>query len=69
MNQNRILDVQETHAGTLASGCPFCTSMFQDGIKGLGAEETLKMQDIAELVAASMITTGGAGTGDADMQA
>ncbi len=57
MNQNRILDVQETGAGTLASGCPFCTSMFQDGIKGQGAEETLKLQDVAELVAASMLTT------------
>ncbi|MDQ2806532.1 MAG: (Fe-S)-binding protein [Chloroflexota bacterium] len=69
MNQNRILDVQETHAGTLASGCPFCTSMFQDGIKGLGVEDSVKMQDIAELVAASMITTPRDGAGDTGTQA
>ncbi|HMA36727.1 MAG TPA: (Fe-S)-binding protein [Chloroflexia bacterium] len=57
MNQNRIIDVQEVGASTLASSCPFCTSMFQDGIKGQGVEGQLKLQDIAELVAASMITT------------
>jgi Fe-S oxidoreductase len=56
MNQNRIIDVQETGAGTLASSCPFCTSMFQDGIKGQGVEDNLKLQDIAELVQASMVT-------------
>ena len=69
MNQNRILDVQETHAGTLASGCPFCTSMFQDGIKGLGVEDSVKLQDISELVAASMITTPRTDSGDVSTQA
>jgi Fe-S oxidoreductase len=60
MNQNRIIDVQETGAGTLASGCPFCTSMFQDGIKGKGVENDLQLLDLAELVQASMVTGDGA---------
>jgi Fe-S oxidoreductase len=59
MNQNRIIDVQETGAGTLASGCPFCTSMFQDGIKGKGVENDLQLLDLAELVQASMVTGEG----------
>ena len=58
MNQNRIIDVQEVGATTLAAGCPFCTSMFQDGIKGRGAEGSLALQDVAELVAASMVSDG-----------
>ncbi len=60
MNQNRIVDVQETGAGTLASGCPFCTSMFQDGIKGKGVENDLQLLDLAELVQASMTSGDGA---------
>ncbi|MGI8588855.1 MAG: (Fe-S)-binding protein [Chloroflexia bacterium] len=61
MNQNRIIDVQEVGASTLASSCPFCTSMFQDGIKGKGVEDQLKLLDLAELVAGSMITGDGNG--------
>ncbi len=55
MNQNRIIDVQQTGAHTLAAACPFCTSMFVDGIKGRDAEDSLALQDVAELVAASMV--------------
>jgi len=59
MNQNRIGDVQATGAGTLAAACPFCTSMFTDGIKGVGAENEIKLLDLAELVQASMVRNGG----------
>jgi hypothetical protein len=30
--------------------------MFEDGIRGVDAEETFQVKDIAELVAASMVT-------------
>jgi Fe-S oxidoreductase len=77
MNQNRITDVQDSGASTLAAACPFCVNMFNDGIKGKGAEDTIKLLDLAELVAASMVRNNGvavmdggsvAGTGTAAVQ-
>ena len=34
----------------VATACPYCLQMFQDGIKTKAAEETLKVMDIAEIV-------------------
>jgi Fe-S oxidoreductase len=65
MNQNRIGDVEATGAGTLAAACPFCTSMFIDGIKGKGRENDIKLMDLAELVEASMVRNGGIAVMDA----
>jgi Fe-S oxidoreductase len=65
MNQNRIGDVEATGAGTLAAACPFCTSMFTDGIKGKGREADIKLLDLAELVEASMVRNGGVAIMDA----
>jgi len=35
----------------LAAACPFCITMFDDGIKGVEAEDKMKIEDIAEIVA------------------
>jgi Fe-S oxidoreductase len=35
----------------LISNCPFCLTMFEDGIKGEGFEERLVPKDLAELLA------------------
>ncbi len=40
-------------AGTLAVGCPFCISMFDDALKTIGNEQ-MKVKDIAEMVADSL---------------
>jgi Fe-S oxidoreductase/nitrate reductase gamma subunit len=40
----------ETGAPLLLSSCPFCMTMFEDGIKGAGFEETLKPKDITEIL-------------------
>jgi Fe-S oxidoreductase len=40
----------ETGAGMLVSNCPFCLTMFEDGIKGIEKEESLVAKDIAELL-------------------
>jgi Fe-S oxidoreductase len=40
----------ETGAPTLISNCPFCLTMFEDGVKGAGLEARLKPKDIAELL-------------------
>ena len=41
----------ETGAPELLSNCPFCLTMFEDGIKGADLEESLKPRDIAEVLA------------------
>ncbi len=58
MNQNRMQDVLDTGAPTLAAACPFCTSMFEDGIKAKDAGEQIKLMDLAELVSLSMKREG-----------
>jgi Fe-S oxidoreductase len=40
----------ETGAPTLISNCPFCLTMFEDGIKGAELEEQLKPKDLAEIL-------------------
>ena len=42
----------------IATACPYCAVMLGDGLKALGKEETVRSQDLAELVAAAMVTTG-----------
>jgi len=41
----------------IATACPYCAVMLGDGLKALGKEEAVGLQDLAELVAAAMVTT------------
>jgi Fe-S oxidoreductase len=41
-------------ARTVAVGCPYCLTMLDEGRKVAGAEDTLEVKDIAELVAESL---------------
>src|ERR1043165_9686880 len=43
-----------TGAGVVAAACPFCNTMLTDGIKHAEKEDTVKVMDVAELIAASM---------------
>ncbi len=51
INQTRVNEALETEAEVLAAACPFCITMFDDGVKGVEAEEKLKIEDISEIVA------------------
>ncbi len=51
INQTRVNEALDTGAEVLAAACPFCITMFDDGIKGVDAEEKMKIEDIAEIVA------------------
>jgi len=51
VNQTRVNEALATGAEVLAAACPFCITMFDDGIKGVEAEEKMKIEDIAEIVA------------------
>ena len=39
-----------TGAGLLVSNCPFCLTMFEDGIKGAELEGQLVPRDVAEIL-------------------
>ena len=51
INIKRVEMAVETGAPTLLSNCPFCMTMFEDGIKGADVEDKLNTKDIAEVLA------------------
>jgi Fe-S oxidoreductase len=55
INRNRVNEAIATGASTLAAACPFCMTMFEDGIRGVGTDESFQVKDIAELVWVSMV--------------
>jgi heterodisulfide reductase subunit D len=54
VNWERTNEAVETGAGIIASACPFCNTMMTDGVKVAEKEETIKVLDIAEIVAAAL---------------
>ena len=55
MNIKRVEMAVETGAPTLLSNCPFCLTMFEDGIKGADVEDKLNTKDIAEVLAERLV--------------
>ncbi|MBX2986034.1 MAG: (Fe-S)-binding protein [Bacteroidia bacterium] len=51
INTARIEQAIETEAKIVASNCPFCMIMLQDGVKACGQENNMQVIDIAELIA------------------
>ncbi|MBI4242374.1 MAG: (Fe-S)-binding protein, partial [Candidatus Rokubacteria bacterium] len=51
VNQVRVEQAMAVKPDILASACPFCLTMFEDGVKGKGVADRIKTRDIAELVA------------------
>ena len=51
INIKRVRMAVETGAPNLLSNCPFCLTMFEDGVKGADVEEILRPKDIAEILA------------------
>jgi Fe-S oxidoreductase len=54
VNQDRVREAARTlgeQGGVIATGCPFCLTMMKDGVNELGREETLRVMDVAEIVA------------------
>jgi Fe-S oxidoreductase len=50
MNVRRTLQLVDTGATTIASACPFCTTMLTDGLKDRNLEEQIRQLDVAELL-------------------
>ncbi len=55
INEMRTEQAMAVKAQLIATACPYCLQMFEDGIKSKEAEESLKVVDIAELVAESAV--------------
>jgi len=51
INIKRVRMAVKTGADVLLSNCPFCLTMFEDGVKGADVEKQLKPRDIAEVLA------------------
>ncbi len=54
VNFERSEEALSTGAGVIAAACPFCNTMLTDGVKHEEKEETVKVLDVAELIAASI---------------
>ncbi|MDT8421816.1 MAG: heterodisulfide reductase-related iron-sulfur binding cluster [Desulfuromonadales bacterium] len=51
INVERVQMAAATATSQLVSNCPFCLTMFEDGIKGAELDESLRTRDIAEILA------------------
>ena len=54
VNVERTEEALGTGAGIIASACPFCMTMMTDGVKHFEKEESVKVLDLAELIAEDM---------------
>ena len=55
VNFERTDEAVETGAAIVAAACPFCNTMLTDGVKHAEKEDSVKVMDIAELIAGSMV--------------
>jgi Fe-S oxidoreductase/nitrate reductase gamma subunit len=54
VNEIRVEEILSTKARTVGTACPYCLAMVDLGRKVKGAEQTLEVKDIAELVAEAL---------------
>jgi Fe-S oxidoreductase len=54
INVSRVQQALETSPDSICVACPYCMTMFEDGLKEIDRED-VKVQDIAELTAKAMV--------------
>ncbi len=54
INNTRVEEALETGADAMAAACPFCITMFEDGIKAVAAQDRFGVEDIAEILARAL---------------
>jgi len=54
INNTRVQEALDTGADALAAACPFCITMFEDGIKNVAAQDHFAVEDIAEVLARAL---------------
>ena len=50
INIVRSQEAINTGAESIAAACPFCITMLSDGVKSLGSESSIKIEDISEII-------------------
>jgi Fe-S oxidoreductase len=55
INVHRSKEIVAQDPARAVTACPFCLVMIRDGVADLGKDETIKTQDIAELVAEALV--------------
>lgn len=63
INNTRVQEALDTGADAMAAACPFCITMFEDGVKAVGAQERFGVEDIAEILARALDAAPVASTG------
>jgi len=51
VNVKRTKEALELNPDIIAVGCPFCNTMMTDGVKHFDKEQSVKVMDVAELIA------------------
>ncbi len=64
INNTRVQEALDTGAEALAAACPFCITMFEDGIKGVEAQDRFGVEDIAEILARALAAEPAASGGE-----
>jgi len=54
INETRIEEALELKPDVIATACPYCLTMLDDGLKTKGMEKSVKTLDIAELLEKSL---------------
>ncbi len=57
MGELRIEMAADAGADVVVTACPFCLINFEDAIKTTGREGQMRVLDLAELVAAALVTS------------
>ncbi len=52
--QERTQEALKTNPSTIAVACPYCMTMFEDGLKDEKAQDQVKVKDLAEIIAEAM---------------
>jgi len=53
INLDRVNEALTKEPDTICVSCPYCLTMFEDGLKDSGSSKT-KVKDLAEIVAAGL---------------
>ena len=64
INNTRVQEALDTGAEAMAAACPFCITMFEDGIKAVGANDHFGVEDISEILARALEAAPVAASGD-----
>lgn len=56
INLKRTEQALETEPAMILSGCPYCLTMLQDGVKATNTNSTIETMDVAEIIALSVFS-------------